>query len=212
MNRGTQAVIGATVILLGVGFVALGAFEDEQTVRHVDEVLADPAAHSAGAFTLIGIPQPETLKQQDGPAPNPQRGNETRWLDAWSDGGVVMHSTHTTRVFVEPERSVWHHTNRTQVAGQPNTATWTNSTWTIDGPHTVFFIDGFIDANGETPSLWGVYEGTLRDAVQPKPSQFQGRITTHWEGTVLPDGALLYHVTEFTAGCSSKFLPDEYEA
>ena len=208
MQVRTQVIIGATLVLLGLGVVALGYLDDEAQVRQVADVLADPEGHQSGSFTLIGIPQPEQLVSLDHTEPNPNRLNATAWISAW-DG---KHTTHRIEVVQDATGSAWTYTNTTQEAGRPTTAVSTNETWRIEGSHTIFLIQGFPDANGDTPWLWGVYEGVLREPVQPKPSQFEGRLATELGSTPLPAGAWVFTVDEFTAGCSSKFLPEDHEA
>ena len=211
MKQGTWAIVGATLILLGVGVVSLGFLQDEQAVRQVWDVLADPAAHGRGEYVLIGVPQPSHLKAGLGePRPNPEYRNETRHVEAWTAAGITYHTTHIVTVVADGTDSVWTYTNHTQLPGRPDTAIQTHASWRLAGPHTVFLIQGFPDDQGETPWLWGVYHGTIREAVQPKPSQFRGHVADVLGDVQLPRGALVYQVTEFTAGCSSKFLPDEY--
>lgn len=207
MRVRTQVIIGATLVALGLGVVALGFIDDEARVRQVADVLADPAAHQDGTFTLIGIPQPEQLVSLDASQPNPERVNATTWVTAWGD----FHTTHTMEAIQDDTGTTFLYSNRTQEAGRPDTAAWTNETWRLDGRHTLFLIQGFPDANGETPWLWGVYEGTLRETLQPKPSQFEGRLMTQLDGQPLPTGAWIFEVEEFTAGCSSKFLPEDHQ-
>lgn len=207
MQLRTQLIIGATLVALGMGVVALAYFDDEAQVRQVADVLADPDAHGSGTYTLIGIPQPERLVSLDHTEPNPERINTTTWREAHG----TLHTVHSITVVQDDSGSTWTHTNRTQEAGRPDTAVWTNTTWRIDGQHTVFLIQGFPDGNGETPWMWGVYDGTIRESIQPKPSQFEGRMATSLGGVDLPRGAWVFEVEEFTAGCSSKFLPEDHQ-
>ncbi len=219
MNRRTQAIIGLTVVLLGVGVVALGFLDDEATVRYVEDLLRDPAAHAAGSYTVLGVPQPQqlTVTASDGASVvevNPSFTNTTVNAVGWQLDGKLMVSTHTLSVLgPDPVTGVsqWSFRNETREAGraaiigEPREATWT-----MTGPHMVFLIEGFVNDNGEIPAVFGVYHGSLREPMQPKPSQFQGHLLTELaDGTPLPDGTLLFGVQEYTAGCSSKFLPPE---
>lgn len=206
MNGRTQLIIGLTVVALGVGFVALGLFEDEARVRQVADIVGAPEAHQEGTFTLIGIPQPEALAT----GPNPERINETRSVVAWEQAGTTYHSTHILAASQNGPEISWSYTNRTQEPGKPATAVESGFNWTSQG--TLFLIQGFPDSNGDTPWVWGVYNGVIRDPVQPKPSQFEGRLTQTVGSATLPAGAWVYDISEFTAGCSSKFLPDDHEA
>lgn len=219
MNRRTQWTIGITVIVLGAGVMGLAFFEEESSVRYVEDIQGDPGGHALGSFTLLGFPQPPvlTVVGADGSSmeqANPHYRNETRNVVAWQDDGVLYHSVHTVRVD-GPDASGtshWSLRNETRVAGQAETAfpiTWSN--WTIEGDHRVFLIQGFPDANGESPLIFGVFTGPLRDPMQPKPSQFEGHVMTSVDGVDVPSDALVYWVEEYTAGCSSKFIPPTVE-
>lgn len=212
MNRRTQALIGATVLLLGVGVVALGFFEDESTVRYVEDLHADPDRHTAGTYTLLGIPQPRELHTagSDGAErvePNPAYENRTVDAVRWSGDGTTYISTHTLTVEGPDEDGTSHWTlqNETRRAGQADLAFPPQQTaWTVTGDHQVFRIEAFAADGDDKAVVWGVYKGPLRDPVQPKPSQFEGRLMAD-----LPDGALVYDVEGLTVGCSSKFLPPD---
>ncbi|MGB0652675.1 MAG: hypothetical protein ACPGQL_05695 [Thermoplasmatota archaeon] len=205
MQRRTQLLIGLTVVALGVGVVALGALESESTVRYVEDVLDTPQAHERGTYTLLGVPQPAELPAPGGTTqPNPDYANQTVTLVPWTtqDGRRVV-STHTVTVEIRDGGSHWHLQNVTHELGRPEPiAPAVEHSWTVTGPHLVVRIQNF--AYGETPArhIWGVFEGSLRDPIQPKPSQFEGRVS-------LEHGTPVYVVDEYTAGCSSKFLPPE---
>lgn len=213
MKASTHAIIGFTVVALGVGVFALGMAEGESNVRQLWDVLDEPETHRSGDYVLIGIPQPATLEGPDGPRPNPERANETRTVTAWQRDGVVYQSTHTVRATPHADGTLFTYENRTQVQGDPSTRDVTDTrAWNLTTPHTLFLIQGFPDDNGVVPMVWGVYEGTLRDPVQPKPSQFEGRMATEIAGQDLPPFAHVFQIDEYTAGCSSKFIPDDHEA
>lgn len=217
MRLGTQLTIGLTVVALGVGVMALGLLDQEAAVRQVADVTADPAAHLAGTYTLVGIPQPELLTTfangggEPASRPNPQHQNETRHHVAWTakDGSPRV-STLVLHVESRDGESHWSLRNETRLPGQGLVGPPTHTNWTVTGPHTVMLIQGF-PKDGETPWLFGVYEGVLREPLQPKPSQFEGRLATTLPGGVpVPAGALVFEVEEYTAGCSSKFIPEEH--
>lgn len=215
MNGGTGLIIGLTVIALGVGVVGLGFLEQEGQVRYVHDIVADPSAHATGSYTLLGMPQPPTLTgtgeggQKE--VANPGYRDQTRQVVRWWQDGVQHFSTLTLRVDLGDGTSHWSLQNQTRAPEHPDLAfPTTYENWTVQRPHVVFLIQGFEDRNGDTPYVFGIYEGVLRDPVQPKPSQFRGHVATQLPGGApVPTGALLYHVDEYTAGCSSKFLPAE---
>lgn len=218
MRLGTQLTIGLTVVALGIGVVALGFVDQEAAVRQVSDVTRDPGAHTTGTYTLVGIPQPEILTTfaSGGEAvqqPNPAHRNETRHHVAWDAADGTRHvSTLILRVDGPDADGVshWSLWNETRVPGRGLVGTPARTDWTVTGPHTVILIEGFPD-DGETPRMFGVYEGVLREPLQPKPSQFEGRVATALPGGVpVPDGAVVFAVEEYTAGCSSKFIPEEH--
>lgn len=213
MNTRTRLIIGATIVLIGAGVVSLGFIEQEGAVRYVDDITERPNEHMSGTYTLLGMPQPRLLEGSVGePQPNPDRADTLDHVIRWEQDGRV-HITTLSITVDEPGdgSSQWSLQNTTRIpsTGETLPATWLN--WTIDRPHIVFQIQGFPDANGIQPTIWGVYEGVLRDPVQPKPSQFEGRVTATIDDITLPDGAFVYHIEEYTAGCSSKFLPPDVQ-
>lgn len=213
MNRRSQAIIGATLALLGVGAVALGYAEDESTVRYVADIMDDPAAHQRGTYTLLAIPQPHTLNPgTDQERPNPDRPDHTTHTTMETIDGRPTQVTYTLTVAGPDDDGIshWSLQKTLRVPGTTDVETPPPTNWTVDGPHHVFLIQGFPDAQGDAPVLWGVYDGDLRDPLQPKPSQFTGHLaTTLPGGEAVPEGARVYEVAEYTAGCSSKFLPDD---
>ncbi len=225
MEKRTQAIIAATLVALGIGVLALGLLEDESDVRYVHDILANPDKHQDGSYTLLGVPQPPTVPATAAGGatimePNPQWRNETRHVAAvWTHNGTPVQSVHITTVTVDAQTGISHWTfrNETRSPGQSELIDSQESSWTLTQPHKVFLIQGFPDGTGTQPLLWGILEGGLKDPMQITPSQFKGRLmTTLPDGNPLPPGALLYNTQEYTAGCSSKFLPPEakeqYEA
>ncbi len=213
MNARTRLIIGATIVLIGIGIVSLGFIDQESAVRYVDDIMERPDEHTRGTYTLLGMPQPAMLEGTVGePQANPERKDALDHVIRWQHDGRV-HITTLRIAVTEPGdgSSHWSLQNTTRIpsTGQSLPSTWLN--WTIDTPHTVFQIQGFPDSNGIQPTIWGVYEGVLRDPVQPKPSQFEGRVVTSLGGVDLPRGAFVYDIEEYTAGCSSKFLPPDLQ-
>ncbi len=218
MNIRTQLIIGAVVVALGVGVVMLGFVDQDSNVRQVHELLSSPDDHAKGTYTLVGIPQPEILTTFASGGDTVERvnaafQNTTTRTIAWNQGDTRYFSTLSLTVAGPDENgtSHWSLQNRTTLPGSLDEAlptTWSN--WTLTGPHKLFLIQGFVDENGDTPIVFGVYQGVLREPLQPKPSQFEGRLATALpDGTPLPSGAMLFWVDEYTAGCSSKFIPEE---
>ncbi len=217
MNTKTRLIIGATIIALGIGVISLGFIDQESDVRYVNDITERPGQHMAGSYTLLGMPQPKTFTtygaQGEVVAKNPDYQESTQRVIRWSLDGVEHFSTLTLTV-EGPDNGTSHwslrNDTRTPSLGATQDPVWTN--WTIDRPHVVFQIQGFPDDNGIQPIVWGVYEGVLRDPLQAKPSQFVGRVAATLPGGLeVPAGALIYHVDEYTAGCSSKFLPPELQ-
>jgi hypothetical protein len=214
----TRLIIGATVIALGIGMIGLGFLEQESNILQVHELLADPPAHSVGSWTLIGMPQPELLASVAGGAgqANPAYNESLQHVIRW-EGAAGTHISSITTTVRGPDDagiSYWHLENRTRIPGSAAAATTTNASWQITAPHVVFQIHGFMEG-GAPPVIWGVYEGVLTTPLQPKPSQFVGKLSHTGPGAiVMPGEAVVYMVEEYTAGCSSKFLPpdvaDEY--
>lgn len=219
MNPRTWTLIGATVVVLGLGVLALGLVEQESTVRQVGQVVTAPEGYTAGTWTLVGVPQPATVpvfaEGAVGKAPNPafaDAPNATKRVVLWEQEGRPMQSVHRVEMEARDGATHWRHTNTTRTAGGEDPVSIANATWTITGAHTAFPIEGFQKGDVDEAWVWAVYDGTLRDPLQPKPSQFTGRLMTHLpDGTPLPDGVLLFDVETYTAGCSSKFLPDDHE-
>jgi hypothetical protein len=218
MQRRTQVLIGVALVALGVGAWALSLAEGEGNVRRVEDVLAEPQRYATGSTVLLGVPQPEVvpvaaaegtvLRANDGWA------NATSTTVAWMDlDGTLWHSTRTVAAETDGDQTRWTYRNETRHPGAAQAAfPPVVVEWTTAGPR-VFAIEAFHDATAETPRIWGLYDGVLKDPMQPKPSQFTGRLLTQLpDGRPVPDGAFLYDVEEFKAGCSSKFLPPEEKA
>jgi len=215
MERRTWSLIGASLVLLGLGVLALGLVDQEHAVRQVGDVVADPAAHARGTYTVVGVPQPATLPAVDGadPRPNPGYANATEHVSVWRLDGRDVQSRVTLAVDgPDPAGAThWSLRNETRRPGDAVPLSVQEEGFTLRGPHAVFLIEGFAGGPAKT-LLWGVYEGVFKEPLQPKPSQFEGHIATALpDGTPLPDGALVFWVTEYTAQCSSKFIPPEYE-
>ena len=216
MQRRTQVLIALSLVALGVGAWAIGLAEGDASVRRVEDLVAEPSRYASGEHVLLGVPQPPLVPvvNEEGKAlaDNPDWANHTahtvRWVD---DTGAVWYSTRTVSVRIDGDTVAWTYRNETRVlpadplpAYEAVVLEWT----TTRG--RAFAIQAFHDATADTPRIWGVYSGTLKEDMQPKPSQFTGHLmTTLPDGRPVPDGAFLYDVQDFKAGCSSKFLPPE---
>jgi hypothetical protein len=209
MNPRTQAIIGVTVLMLGVGVYALGFLASETTVRYVHDLHADPAAHMQKTYTVLGIPQPPTLANQGG-ATNPAFDEATVTAVRWRETGAGREGTvyvATLRFTIASAGDGWtwflHNTTKTTGSATVVAESWQNGTLAPGG--VIFQLDDF--ETGDT--VWAWFDGPLRDPILPKPSQLTGNLRAG-----LPPGALLYDVEPdgFTVGCSSKFLPDDVRA
>lgn len=216
MNRRTQVLIGLSVVALGVGTWAIGLAEGEASVSRVEDVMAEPMRFASGKHILLGVPQPPLVPvvSAEGKmlADNPDWANQTsetvRWMD---EDGKAWYSTRTVSVRMDGETVHWAYRNETRILPTDPRPAYeaTVMEWTTDGGNT-FAIQAFRDASADTPRIWGIFSGPLKEAMQPKPSQFMGSLlATLPDGRPVPDGAYLYDVQDFKAGCSSKFLPPE---
>lgn len=219
MNRRTQVLIGLSLVALGVGAWALSLAEGEAGVRRVEDVVATPSVFASGEHVLLGVPQPATVpvSASEGTVlrDNPEWSNATSSTVRWTDAsGNTWYSTRTVSVRLAADGAHWSYRNETRrlpADPQPDPAfPATAAEWTTPGAARAFAIEAFHDATADTPRIWGLYSGPLQDPMQAKPSQFTGRLLTQLpDGRPVPDGAFLYDVQEFKAGCSSKFLPPE---
>lgn len=214
MQRRTQAIIAVTLVALGIGAWAIGLAEGESNVRRVEDVLAEPSRHAVRSHVLLGVPQPPLIpvvtEQGKALAENPDWQDTTSHTVRWPEADPAWYSTRTVAVRIEGDTVHWAYRNETRVLpADPEPASVTTMEWTTTGGRA-FAIQAFHDATADTPRIWGLYAGTLKEPMQPKPSQFTGQLlTTLPDGRPVPDGAYLYDVKEFKAGCSSKFLPPE---
>lgn len=203
MQRRSQAIIGLTILALGVGVFSLGLLSEESTVRYVHDLHDDPAAHGTGTYTVLGIPQPRTLANQ-GDAANPEFHEATVSAVRWQEGGATYVATHTLSAHDDDGTRHWSLLNETRGTGSTAVVAhaWTN--WTQPAAGILFQVQDF--ESGQR--VWAVFEGVLREPILPKPSQLTGRLLE------APQGALVYGVDPdgFTVGCSSKFLPDDVAA
>jgi hypothetical protein len=205
-----------SLVVLGVGAWALGLAEGEASVRRVEDVVAEPWRFATGEHVLLGVPQPPQVPVvgDEGKtlANNPEWANVTAHTVRWTDGdGQVWYSTRSVAVASDGDSVHWTYRNETRrlpadpaPAFEPVVMEWA----TTGG--RAFAIQAFHDATADTPRIWGLYSGPLKEPMQPKPSQFTGNLMTRLpDGRPVPDGAYLYDVQDFKAGCSSKFLPPE---
>ena len=216
MRPGTVAIVAAAILGAGVGTLWLAATEGEANVRLVEELLARPAAHTSASYVLMGVPQPERVPLT-GPngtllAPNPAYNATTVTTTAWSRDGTLHYSTHTLTVRSDGGALRWSFRNETRLLPADPAPAWEPvvAEGSLGEPGEAFPVTAFRD--GERQRVWAWYPKAPENPMQPKPSQFEGQVMTALpDGTPLPAGAVLYQVDEFTAGCSSKFLPPEYQ-
>ncbi|HUR26200.1 MAG TPA: hypothetical protein VM327_09335 [Candidatus Thermoplasmatota archaeon] len=216
MNRRTQVLIGLSLVVLGIGAWTLSLAEGEASVRRVEDVVAEPARYASGEHVLLGVPQPPLVPVvgDEGKTlvENPDWADHTSHTVRWTDfDGAVWYSKRSVNVTIEGDTVHWTYRNETrELPADPLPAyEATVLEWTTTGGRA-FAIQAFHDSTADTPRIWGVYSGPLKEPMQPKPSQFTGSLMTHLpDGTPVPDGAYLYDVQDFKAGCSSKFLPPE---
>ncbi|MFO1535053.1 MAG: hypothetical protein ABR586_05265 [Thermoplasmatota archaeon] len=213
----TQLMAAAAVVAVGAGTLFLASTQGEASVRFVEQVTADPAAHTRGSYTLMGIPEPAQVPVT-GPngtqlVPNPDHRGFTRTTAMWRSGGQPYYSTHTLEVHADSEGTLWSFRNETRRL--PTDAQLVmpalTAEWRLGAAGQVFPVAAFQDPDHQR--VWAWYDRAPETPLQPKPSQFQGRLLTHLpDGTPLPAGAIIYQVESYTAGCSSKFLPPELQA
>ncbi|MEA3144402.1 MAG: hypothetical protein QOG31_1726 [Thermoplasmata archaeon] len=213
----TQLLAAAAIIVVGAGTLFLASTQGEASVRFVGDLTLDPEQHTRGSYTLMGIPEPQSIPVT-GPngtqlVQNPDYRNATRATTVWQRDGQAYYSTHTLEVRPDAAGATWVFRNETrrlptdaQLAMPAVTATWR-----LGGTGQVFPVAAFTDPDHQR--VWAWYDRASESPLQPKPSQFQGRLLSHLpDGTPLPQGALVYQVESYTAGCSSKFLPPELQA
>ena len=217
MQRRTQVLIGLALVALGVGAWALGLADAGSAVRRVEDLQAQPGRYTSGETVLVGVPQPEEVpvSASEGTVlrPNPAWSNATSSTVRWSDGNGTWYSTRTVSlVAVTEHATLWSYRNETRrLPADPAPAVAPIVlTWSTPPQARAFAIEAFHDATADTPRIWGLYAGLLKDPMQAKPSQFTGHLlSTLPDGRPVPDGAFLYEVSEYKAGCSSKFLPPQ---
>lgn len=206
MDRRTQAVIAGTIVLLGLGVVALGFIEEESGVRYVAQLHQAPADHDAGTYTLIGEVQPRILPDSNGTV-NPAWQESIAWVqrDARPDG-TYLHTNELAAVQLDDGVIEWtlsstsQRTDRSASDRDPLVQQWTST-------GILFQVKDF-----ETGQhIWAVAQ-TVPGELFVKPSQMEGRIVASPE---VPEGALVFEVDSMAQQCSSKFVPedlrDEYD-
>jgi hypothetical protein len=215
VNARTRWLVGACLLGVGALTYGLAASQSQADVRYVQDVVADPAAHAASSFTLMGVPEPQQVPLT-GPAgtylaPNPEWANATRTTTRWSGPDGPYYSTLTLSVRTQPDGTVlWLLQNETRRSPADPEPAWlpTETRWTGGQAGTVFAVEAFEAGPGGAARIWAYYGKAPEHPLQPKPSQFRGHLMTAMpDGTPVPAGALIWQVDEYTAGCSSKFLP-----
>lgn len=209
--RGRVAA-AAAVAAAGAALMLWAAAGSEADVAQVAEVVAEPDGFLGKRAMLIGVPQPAevpvTGERGVELVPNPAWSPTTSRAGAWRwADGTLMHSVHQVTLDSYADgRATFTVRNDTRPAGAVESEA-TTSRFTVEGYRPVP-VQGF---GAHPPAIWAlVRESQVKEAMQPKPSQFEGTLLTALpDGTPVPDGALLWLVQEYTAGCSSKFLPPE---
>lgn len=217
MNGRTRVLIGLTLIALGGGVVALGYVGGESNVRYVEDLMARPDRHEAGSYLLMGVPQPEFVPITGASgvelSDNPQWSNTTATTVRWSDDNSTWFSTRSVSAeTLATGETGWTYRNETRALPSDATLAFPPTTvqWTTTARERAFPVQAFDDGDGDSPRLWALYSGPVKDPMQPKPSQFTGHLlATLPDGTPVPDGVHLFAVESYKAGCSSKFLPPE---
>lgn len=223
MNGRSRLLVGICILAVGAGTLWVAATQSQDDVRYVQDLLARPAAHRDGAYTLMGVPEPAEVPFT-GPngtvlAPNPHYADATTDTVSWLRDDVRVYSTRTLRVQEGAGGLLhWTFSNETRLMpADPRTivppveAQWDFGRAGEIFPVVAFSSDGTV--HPDTPRVWAHYAKAPEHPMQPKPSQFTGHLlATLPDGTALPEGAIVYEVSQFTAGCSSKFLPPEARA
>ncbi|MBI4392930.1 MAG: hypothetical protein HY556_03900 [Euryarchaeota archaeon] len=214
MRGSTQLLVGLSVVVAGVGAVVLGLANEEATVRYVADIVQSPDSHYRGTYTLLGTGEPPRIPDASasGLSTNPAFRNAVNLTRVWYDQGKPRQSTLTTWAEEMPDGSTrWTFENATSA---PGNTSWSQppsrSSWTVSGTHSYFLIRAFRTGESEPATIWGLYMGNLPEPMQPKPGQFKGHLlSVAPDGTPIPEGALVYLVEQYTAGCSSRFVPSE---
>lgn len=200
MDAGAQAIVAFSAIAVGLGTVAVAMLVDEDArFRQVEDLLADPAGHREGTFTIIGVPE-ASLDDAS-----------TRRVAVWMEGGDAWQSEVVVRAAGPDATGVtrWTSENRTRSPGAaaPETAP-TVLAWNVAGAHTAFRIHAF---SGEG-AVWAIYKGVIPEPLEPKPSQFDGRLARALpDGRAVPTDVLVFEVDDYKIGCSSKLVPADAE-
>ncbi len=219
MNGRTRALVGASILALGAATFWLAASQAQADVRQVGEVILDPDSHMQGHFTMVGVPQAETIPitapQGVVLTANPAWRNETRTTTSWTQDGTKFYSLHILRVAATPQGLEWTFRNETRRTPADTNLAFApiEESWVSGAAGQAFPIEAFASGPGGPARIWALYGKATEHALQPKPSQFKGHLlATLPNGAPVPDGVLVWIVEEYTAGCSSKFIPPEAQA
>lgn len=214
MNAGTRVLVAVAILGAGATTFWLAATQSQAAIRQVPDVLADPAAHMAGSYTMLGVPQPRAIPLT-GPngtylAPNPAFADTITTTQGWTRDGTRYFSTLRLSANETAGQVTWtlrNETRRSPADAEPAFPP-TESTWTFGHAGQVFPVEALAGV-GQTPvRVWAWYGEAPEHPLQPKPGQFTGHLMSALpDGTPLPPGALVYQVDSFLVGCSSKFLP-----
>lgn len=211
MNRRTTFILVGILVVLGMGFYALGAIEQESQVRTVAEIQNDPDAHYAGSYIMVGFPEAQAYRvvndeQEVQFVENTHYQNTTLHAESWQQDGTYLLSTITTTVESVGDGSHrWLLVNTTRDIDTDVVVHERNASWVTPATEIVFQVRAFEDADNANP-IWATYDGILPEGVTPRPSQLTGSFRGD-----LDDDARVWGVEVYTVGCSSKFLPEDFE-
>jgi hypothetical protein len=215
MTPRTYWMVGVAIVLLGLGVVSMGWLQQDDNVRQVGHVVAEPERYQDGTWVLVGLPQtpqvPVMGERGQILINNSAYQNETVHIAAWSLQGRPVQSRIVLGVEQDATGSYWSFTNTTTAPGNPTILDEQSANWSLRAGPLVFQVEGFEVGGASHTRIWAIYDGVMREPLQPKPSQFKGRLMSEMAGVALPPGALVYGVEQVTVGCSSKFLPAEYQ-
>lgn len=209
MNQRTLMILVGIVLVLGAGFYALGAIEQESQVRTVAEIQHSPDAHFDGSYVLVGFPEAasQRIVTDDGSVESQENAlyrNQSVYAETWTLDGMFVISTITTSVAGQEDGAHhWVLQNVTRNIDTDEIVLERSSEWTTPATEIVFQIRAFEDVDNQQP-IWATYDGILPEGVTPRPSQLTGSFRSD-----LDVDAQVWGVEIYTVGCSSKFLPED---
>lgn len=217
MKTSTRLVV--TGILVATAFLTfyLASQAGDASVRFVEDLERDPAAHEQGTFVLLAVAQatqiPVTGPTGTTMVENRQAPDAITFAQAWGDGENRRYATLVLAMRQNGSVVEYELINRTRAIPTGPVTEEEIVSGTFAAPGATFAATAFEDGDGRTPAVWMLMERPPTEPLQPKPGQFTGRLVDRLpDGTLLPRGVLVYQVDTYTAGCSSKFLPPEERA